>query len=76
MKIETVFAHELAHHVYGDIWSALALEAALLTLGCYVADYVLATFAVTLGLEGKADVAGLPLLAVDGRGRVARAQRR
>ncbi len=61
-EIETVFAHELAHHVYGDIWSALALEAALLTLGCYVADYVLSRFASALGLEGKADVAGLPLV--------------
>ena len=61
-EIEAVFAHEIAHHVYGDIWSALALEAALLTLACYVADYVLAAFVGTVGLEGKADVAGLPLL--------------
>ena len=37
--------------------------------GCYVADYVLATFAVTVGLEGKADVAGLPLLAACARAR-------
>ena len=51
-EIETVFAHELAHHVYGDIWSALALEAALLTLGCYVADYVLGTFGLALGRAG------------------------
>ena len=65
-EIETVFAHELAHHVYGDIWSALAFEAALLTLGCYVADYALSTFAVTLGLQGKADVAGLPLIVLAG----------
>ena len=63
-EIETVFAHELAHHVYGDIWSALALEAALLTLGCYLADVVLSTFGATVGLTGKADVAGLPLLAL------------
>jgi STE24 endopeptidase len=61
-EIETIFAHELAHHVYGDIWSALALEAALLTLGCYLADYVLSTFASAFGLDGKADIAGLPLL--------------
>ena len=61
-EIEAVFAHEIAHHVYGDIWSALALEAALLTLACYVADYVLVAFVGTVGLEGKADVAGLPLL--------------
>jgi STE24 endopeptidase len=65
-EIETVFAHELAHHVYGDIWSALALEAALLTLGCYVADFVLSTFALPIGLHGKADVAGLPLVVLTG----------
>ena len=61
-EIETVFAHELAHHVYGDIWSALALEAALLTVGCYVADRVLSKFASAIGLAGRADVAGLPLI--------------
>ncbi len=49
-EIETVFAHELAHHVYGDIWSALALEVVLVTLGCYLADYVLTTFALSAGL--------------------------
>jgi STE24 endopeptidase len=65
-EIETVFAHELAHHVYGDIWSALALEAALITLGCYAADYVLATFVVSVGLDGKADIAGLPLVVLAG----------
>jgi STE24 endopeptidase len=65
-EIETVFAHELAHHVYGDIWSALALEAALLMLACYVADHVLSTFALPLGLDGKADVAGLPLIVLTG----------
>jgi len=63
-EIETVFAHELAHHVYGDIWSALALEVMLVTLGCYVADYVLTTFALSAGLEGKSDVAAFPLIAV------------
>jgi STE24 endopeptidase len=65
-EIETVFAHELAHHVYGDIWSALALQAALLTLACYLADKVLSFYAVTIGLEGKADIAGLPLLVLTG----------
>jgi STE24 endopeptidase len=65
-EIETVFAHELAHHVYGDIWSALALEAALLTLGCYFADSVLSRLVSTIGLNGKADVAGLPLIVLTG----------
>lgn len=65
-EIEAVFAHELAHHVYGDIWSALAFEAALLTCACYVADRALTAFTVTFGLAGKGDVAGLPLLVLAG----------
>ena len=65
-EIETVFAHELAHHVYGDVWWALAFEIALIAIACYLADFALATSAGAIGLEGKADVAGLPLLAVTG----------
>jgi STE24 endopeptidase len=67
-EIEAVFAHELAHHVYGDIWSALALEAALVALGCYVADAALTAFPTIVGLEGKADIAGLPLVVLAGGG--------
>ena len=63
-EIETVFAHELAHHVHGDVWSALALEIAAITLGCYLADFVLPVSAGAFGLEGKGDVAGLPLIAL------------
>ncbi len=63
-EIETVFAHELAHHVYGDVWSGLALEVVLVALGCYLADYALTTLALSAGLEGKSDVAGMPLIAL------------
>jgi STE24 endopeptidase len=65
-EIEAVFAHELAHHVYGDIWSSLAIEAARVALGCYLADAVLTTLPATFGLEGKADIAGLPLVVLAG----------
>jgi STE24 endopeptidase len=65
-EIETVFAHELAHHVYGDIWYALALEISVVALGLYAADLVLSAWGMPLGLMGKADVAGLPLLALTG----------
>jgi STE24 endopeptidase len=61
-EIETVFAHELAHHVYGDIWSALALDVVLVAIGLYVADVVLESLLASLDLRGKADVAALPLL--------------
>ena len=61
-EIEVILAHELAHHVHGDIWKGIALETALITLGFFFADRVLTAFASSLGLEGKSDIAGLPLL--------------
>ena len=61
-EIEVILAHELAHHVYRDIWSAIVVETVLIALGCYMADLALGTFAAGLGLEGKGDVAALPLL--------------
>lgn len=61
-EIEVILAHELAHHVYRDIWSAILVETVLIVLGCFVADRVLGAFAMSAGLDGKGDVAGLPLL--------------
>ena len=61
-EIEVILAHELAHHVYRDIWSAIIVETVLIALGCFIANLVLDSFAASLGLEGKGDVAALPLL--------------
>lgn len=61
-EIEVILAHELAHHVYRDIWSAIFVETVLIALGCFAADRVLTVFATSAGLTGKGDVAGLPLL--------------
>ena len=61
-EIEVILAHELAHHVHRDIWKGIALETALIALGFYLADRVLARFAGSFGLMGKGDVAALPLL--------------
>jgi STE24 endopeptidase len=61
-EIEVILAHELAHHVYRDIWSAMLVETVLIALGCFAADRVLSAFATSAGLAGKGDVAGLPLL--------------
>lgn len=61
-EIEVILAHELAHHVYRDIWSAIALESVLIVAGLYLADGILSRFAGGFGLAGKADIAGLPLL--------------
>ncbi len=61
-EIEVVLAHELAHHVHGDIWKGIAIESSLVVAGFYLAARLLAAFASNFGLEGVADIAGLPLL--------------
>lgn len=61
-EIEVVLAHELAHHVHGDIWKGIGFESALIVVGCYLASRVLESFVAPLGLTGPDDVAGLPLL--------------
>lgn len=61
-EIEVVLAHELAHHVHGDIWKGLLLESGLLVAGFFVAARALTLLAPVAGLSGVADVAGLPVL--------------
>jgi STE24 endopeptidase len=61
-EIEVVLAHELAHHVHGDIWKGIAFESVLILAGFYLAARVLAWLAPVAGLNGVADIAGLPLL--------------
>lgn len=65
-EIEIVLAHELAHHVHGDIWKGLAFESALILAGCGIAARVLAWSIQPFGLRGPADVAALPLLVLAG----------
>jgi Zn-dependent protease with chaperone function len=61
-EIEVVLAHELAHHVHGDIWKGIAFESALVLIAFCVASQVMNGLAGWFGLRGVADVAGLPLL--------------
>jgi STE24 endopeptidase len=61
-EIEVVLAHEIAHHVHGDIWKGIAFESVLLVAGFYLASQVLHAMAGAAGLRGVDDVAGLPLL--------------
>jgi STE24 endopeptidase len=61
-EIEVVLAHELAHHVHGDIWKGIVFESALILAGFYVASRVLEALWRVAGLRGVADVAGLPLV--------------
>ena len=61
-EIEIVLAHELAHHVHGDIWKGIAFESALVVAGFFLAARALEGSVAWLGLEGASDPAGLPLL--------------
>ena len=61
-EIEVVLAHEIAHHVHGDIWKGIAFESVLILGGFYLAARVLGALAGAVGLRGVDDIAGLPLL--------------
>jgi STE24 endopeptidase len=61
-EIEVVLAHELAHHVHGDIWKGIVFESGLILAGFYLAASLLDTLAAPIGLRGVSDIAGLPLL--------------
>jgi STE24 endopeptidase len=61
-EIEVVLAHEIAHHVHGDIWKGIVFESVLTVAGFYLASRVLLAMAGAVGLQGVDDVAGLPLL--------------
>jgi len=61
-EIEVVLAHELAHHVHGDIWKGILFESALIVAGFYLASRLLQALIAPLQLYSVADVAGLPVL--------------
>jgi STE24 endopeptidase len=61
-EIEVILAHELAHHVHGDISKGIAFEFALLLASGYAASRAIAIAWQPLGLSGPADPAGLPVL--------------
>ena len=61
-EIEVVLAHEIAHHVHGDIWKGIVFESALVLAGFYAASVALRASVGAGGIRGVDDVAGLPLL--------------
>jgi STE24 endopeptidase len=63
-EIEAVLAHELGHHVHGDIRRGLAVQGALLLVTLGLAALGLDAGVALLGLSGPADPAGLPWLAL------------
>jgi STE24 endopeptidase len=63
-EIEVVVAHELAHHAHHDLWRTLAVDAAVLSLGLWVADIAVTRIGPLIGLMGREDLAALPLMAL------------
>ncbi|HTL04069.1 MAG TPA: M48 family metallopeptidase [Vicinamibacterales bacterium] len=63
-EIEVILAHELAHHVHRDIWSAVALDALLAFAGFYAAHQVLIRAVPFFGLQDASDPAGIPVLLI------------
>jgi len=61
-EIEVIFAHELAHHVHGDIWTTVVYQGALAILSFWVAAQVLGRLTAAGFLREPADAAGLPAL--------------
>lgn len=61
-EIEVILAHEMGHHVHGDIRQGLLLEAALILASLGAGALVLSRLWSPLQLSGPSDVAGLPLL--------------
>ncbi len=63
-EVEVVLAHELGHHVHRDLWRGLGVQAAVTVLALWVVDRLLRLGVARLGLQGPADPAGLPWLAL------------
>jgi STE24 endopeptidase len=63
-EIESVLAHELGHHVHRDIMRGLLAQTVLSLVTFLIAEGVLNAGAQRLHLDGLADPAGLPWLAL------------
>jgi STE24 endopeptidase len=63
-EIETVLAHELGHHVHGDLGKGILVQSALTLGGLWLASLILRWGVTWFGFNGIADVAAMPLLAL------------
>src|SRR5688572_20943983 len=63
-EVEAVLAHELAHHVHGDLRRGLLVQGALTLVTFALAARLLAAGVGHWGITGPADPAGLPWLAL------------
>jgi STE24 endopeptidase len=65
-EIEVILAHEMAHHVHHDLWTALGLETLVVSAALYGSHVAVVLAGPVLGLEGVADLAALPLMLLAG----------
>ena len=63
-EVEAVLAHELGHHVHGDLRRGLIVQGALTLVTFWLADRLLRAGVAFWNLESAADPAGLPWLAL------------
>ena len=63
-EIEAVLAHELGHHVHGDVRRGLLVQGVLGVVTFWLADQALCAGVNRFGYAGVADPAGLPWLAL------------
>ena len=64
-EIEVIIAHELGHHVHGDIWRGIAVQVVIIFVSMWVIDQSLVAWSGSFGLDGSlTDYANLPLLAL------------
>jgi STE24 endopeptidase len=60
-EIEVIMAHELGHHVHGDIWRGIFLDSVITLAGFYLANLFLQGGISLFGLRDLGDVAAFPL---------------
>lgn len=64
-EIEVIIAHELGHHVNGDIWRGIVVQVVIIFVSMWLIDLVLGALSGEFGLDGTLhDIANLPLLAL------------
>ena len=65
-EIEVILAHEMAHHLHHDIWTALAVETVVVAAALYGAHAAATRIGPALALRGPSDLAALPLMVLAG----------
>jgi STE24 endopeptidase len=63
-EVEVVMAHELGHHVHGDIWRGMAFDTVVTLIGLCIANLLLHAGVHAFDYRSVGDAAAFPLLAL------------